>query len=203
MSPDVRAALGPLARGLELSPPQEDQLRRYAESLHAWNQRIRLTGATSVEAILAEHVADALPLLPHLPERPFRVLDVGSGAGLPGIPIAILRPDARVTLLEPNGKKHAFLRAMIRELPLPNTEALRARLEDLPPDAAWDVAVSRATWPLTAWLERAHPTVRPGGRILAQTGPHPPNDLPPAAHLHPYPLAGTTRHVVTLTTAAA
>lgn len=197
MSSATRKALGPGARGVELSNLQLDALGRYAASLHAWNQRIRLTGARSVDAILAEHVADALPLLAHLPPGPFRLLDVGSGAGLPGIALAVLRPDASVTLVEPNGKKHAFLRAMIRELPLPAVEALQARIERLGPDDDFDVAISRATWPIADWLDRARPGLCQGRRILGLTGAAL-GALPPDATAHPYELAGSSRHVVVL-----
>ena len=201
MTAAVRRALGPLAENVAFSEVQLEALGRYAESLQRWNQRIRLTGAGSVDAILAEQVGDALPLLPHLPSGAFRLLDVGSGAGLPGIVLALLRPDAEVTLIEPIGKKHAFLRAMIRELPLPSTEALQARVESLAPDDPFDVAISRATWPIADWLTRARPGLRPGRRILGLTSADL-STLPPDAVAHPYRRAGATRHVIVLEAAS-
>ncbi|MCP3984308.1 MAG: 16S rRNA (guanine(527)-N(7))-methyltransferase RsmG [bacterium] len=200
MTIDVHSALGALASGVALTAPQLESLGRYSTSLHSWNQRIRLTGASSVEAILGEHVADALPLLRHLPDGPFRLLDVGSGAGFPAIVLALLRPDAQVTMVEPIGKKHAFLRAMIRELPLPNAEALQARIEQLSADDDFDVAVSRATWPIADWLIRARPGLVPGRRILGQIGADV-STLPGDAEVYTYELAGSCRHVVRLETA--
>lgn len=197
MTGTVLQALGTLANGVTVSEGQLEALDRYAEALHHWNQRIRLTGAGSVEAILGEHVADALPLLPHLPSGAFRLLDVGSGAGLPGIVLALLRPDAKVTLIEPIGKKYAFLRAMIRDLPLPQTIALQTRIESLAPEDDFDVAVSRATWPIADWLSRARPALRPDRRILGLTGADL-STLPRDAVAHPYELAGATRHVIVL-----
>lgn len=197
MSVEIRTALGPLAQGIPLGETQLDALGRFAAGLHRWNQRIRLTGAASLDEILGEQVADALPLLAHLPTSRFRLLDVGSGAGLPGLVLAVLRRDAEVRLVEPNGKKHAFLRAMIRELPLPNAEAIQARVEALTRDDDFDVAVSRATWPIADWLARARPGLLPGRRILGLTGGDL-SSLPDDVSVHPYELAGSQRHVVVL-----
>ncbi|MCP5059644.1 MAG: 16S rRNA (guanine(527)-N(7))-methyltransferase RsmG [bacterium] len=194
----IWALLGTAAEGRAIQESQLEALGRYAESLHNWNQRIRLTGADSIEAILAEHVADALPLLDHLPSGPFRMLDVGSGGGFPAIVLALLRPDAQITMVEPIGKKHAFLRAMIRELPLPNAEALQARVDHLSTEDEFDVAISRATWPIEEWLARARPGLLPGRRILGQAGANLP-ELPPDVTVHAYEHMKSRRHVVVLT----
>ncbi|MBW2241017.1 MAG: 16S rRNA (guanine(527)-N(7))-methyltransferase RsmG [Deltaproteobacteria bacterium] len=198
MSRGIRGSLGAAAAGVAIQESQLEALGRYAESLDSWNQRIRLTGAGSIEAILAEHVADALPLLAHLPHGPFRMLDVGSGGGFPAIVLALLRPDAQITMVEPIGKKHAFLRAMVRELPLPNSEAVQARIDRLSTEDDFDVAISRATWPIAEWLSRARPGLLPGRRILGQTGADL-STLPPDAVTHAYEHRGAQRHVVVLT----
>src|SRR5262249_10356263 len=107
----------PLAEiGLALSLQQSEQLARYLALLVAWNQRVNLTGARGAGQIISRHLADTFALARHLPDAAFRLIDVGAGAGFLGLVVAILRPDAHCTLLEPTGKKHAFLRAAAREL---------------------------------------------------------------------------------------
>jgi len=197
--------IGPLlARSLPaaegLTAPTLHQLEQYVCSLLEWNQRINLTGVRTAQELVEQHVADALFLLPHLPREAFSFVDVGSGNGLPGLVLRILRPDARGVLLEPVRKKHAFLAHVIRQLHLRGLRALPVRLEqhlESEGSGQYDLAVSRATWPPAEWLERARPLVRPGGRILAQaagvdTG------VPPEVRRHPYLLAGRRRSVLVL-----
>jgi 16S rRNA (guanine527-N7)-methyltransferase len=170
----LRAPLAEL--GHELSAAAAELLARYLALLLPWNLRINLTGARSADEILDRHLADGFALLPHLPAGPFRLADIGAGAGFLGVAVAVLRPDARCLLLEPIGKKHAFLRAVARELPLPNLEPRAERLElhlARPDFAAFDVAVSRATWPPLEWLDRARPLLRPGGLAAAYEGREP------------------------------
>src|SRR4029450_306648 len=141
--------------------------------LLAWNERMNLTGARSADDILDRHLADTCALLPHLPPGPGRLVDVGAGAGFLGVGLAILRPDLEGALREPVGKKHAFLRAVGRELALRNLEPRAERLafhverDDFAP---FDMAVSRATWPPPEWLERARALLRPGGLPAAYEG---------------------------------
>jgi 16S rRNA (guanine527-N7)-methyltransferase len=164
------------ALGLSLSGAQAALLARYLQLLLPWNERVNLTGARSADAILDRHLADTFALLPHLPAHPCRLADIGAGAGFLGVGIAILRPDVECILLEPVAKKHAFLRAVARELPLRNLDPRAERLafhverEDFVP---FDVAVSRATWPPLEWLERARPLLRPGGLAVAYEGREP------------------------------
>ena len=175
-------------------------LARYAELLLDWGARVNLTGARTPEALADQHLADALALLPRLPPEPFRFVDVGSGAGLPGLVLALARPGARGVLLEPIRKKHAFLAHAVRELGLTGrVEARAQRLEDHQREAgtAYDAAVSRATWPAAEWLGRGRSLVGTGGRVIglegARRGP-----LPPGAERHPYALGGRTRAVLVL-----
>jgi 16S rRNA (guanine527-N7)-methyltransferase len=175
-----------------------ERLARYVGLLLAWNRRIRLTGARSAEAVVDEHVADALPLLTHLPASPCDLVDVGSGAGFPGLVLGILRPGLRCVLLEPVSKKQAFLATAVRELSLEGVHSLRERLEEHVRTAArYDVAVSRAVWPAAEWLERGRPLVRPGGVVLglegATRGP-----LPEGAVRHPYQRGGRELAVLAL-----
>src|SRR5688500_1440653 len=102
--------------GLTLTDDQHAQLSRYLDLLLDANQRMNLTRITDRAAAEVQHVGDALTLLPHLPPGEFRLADVGSGGGVPGIPLAIARPDARVMLVESTKKKAAFLKSAAAEL---------------------------------------------------------------------------------------
>ena len=114
------------ALGAAVPPEALVPLARYASLVLEWGARINLTGARTPEALADDHLADALALLRFLPPGAFSFVDVGSGAGLPGLVLALLRPDAAGTLLEPIGKKHAFLAHAIRTLGLTGRVAARA-----------------------------------------------------------------------------
>jgi 16S rRNA (guanine527-N7)-methyltransferase len=194
----ARELAAPSARaGVALVPALVAALARFAGLLLAWNRRINLTGARDAPA-LAEHLADALFLLPHLPAGPARVVDVGSGAGLPGVVVALARPDLEVVLLEPARKKQAFLRTALRTLGVAHARALAQSLEAhraAPDFAPYDAALSRATWPLATWLALGAQIVGPGGRVLGLEGAEP-AVLPTGAERHPYTVAGHRRAVV-------
>jgi 16S rRNA (guanine527-N7)-methyltransferase len=196
---EARLAEPARALGLAIPPEAFAPLAAYTGLVLDWGARINLTGARSAEALADEHLADALPLLRHLPAGPFRLADVGSGAGLPGIVLSILRPDAEGTLLEPVAKKHAFLAHAIRSLGL--TARLTARAERLEAHleaggrGAYDVAVSRAVWPAAEWAQRGPPLLAPGGVLLGLEGSEP-GALPPGSERHPYELAGRRRSVL-------
>lgn len=187
--------------GVSLGARELEVLARYAGLVLDWGARINLTGARTREALADEHLADALALLPHLPAGPFRFVDVGSGAGLPGLVLAIVRPDASGVLLEPNRKKHAFLAHAVRQLGLAGrVEARAERLEAHLAEGlggSYDVAISRATWPAASWLLRGRPLVRPGGRVYGFAGASP-GELPAGATCHPYKLGRRERGVVIL-----
>ncbi len=177
--------LGPPARalGVRLDPAALARLAAYATRLLEWGARINLTGARDAETLADEHLADVLPIVPQLPQAAV-LLDVGSGAGLPGIPLALLRPDLDVWLLEPRERRHTFLRLALREAGLDSGQAVCARLEDwdLREDRpSVDVAISRAVWPPAEWLERGRSVVRPGGRVIAIEGRERLVELPPGA----------------------
>lgn len=197
----LESRLAAPAQALRVSIPPDALvlLARYVELVLDWGARINLTGARTAEALADEHLADALPLLPHLPPGPFRFVDVGSGAGLPGIVIALLRSDATGTLLEPVAKKHAFLAHAIRSLGLggrvaARTERLEAHLET-GGRGAYDVALSRAVWPAAEWARGGAALLAPGGVLLGLEGAEP-KDLPLGCERHPYELAGHRRSVL-------
>ena len=175
--------------GATIPPDAFVPLARYASLVLEWGARINLTGAKTPEAFADEHLADALALLPRLPTGPFSFIDVGSGAGLPGLVIGLLRADASGRLLEPIGKKQAFLAHAIRELGLAGRIIARAeRLEDhlrAGGKGAYDVAVSRAVWPVADWLERGLPLVKAGGSWIGLAGPSA-GELPAGCKRHPY-----------------
>ena len=193
---------GPLREAsAELGTSELEQLARYVELVLDWGARVNLTGARTRESLADEHLADALVVLSHLPPGPFRFVDVGSGAGLPGLVLAVIRAEARGVLLEPIRTKHAFLAHAVRELGLAGrVEARAERLEaHLAGGAAsaYDVAISRATWPVAHWLELGRPLVRPGGRIFGFEGAKP-AELPAGAARHPYVLGARRRALVVL-----
>ncbi len=166
------AELRALAAAWEVpcSEAQAQTLLRYADLLCHWNQRINLTGARSVGALLTEHYPDAFALAKRL-DRPARLVDVGSGGGLPAIPLAVLRPQLAVQLCEPIAKKSAFLRTAVRDLGLGDrASVVAARAETLVP-GGFDAATSRATFEPEAWLALGRQLVRPGGRVFVLTVP--------------------------------
>lgn len=128
-------------------------LDRFWSLLLTWNARINLTGAHSREELVGEHLPDALAMARLVPQG-VRVLDVGSGGGLPAIPFAVLRPDVELTMVEPRAKRGAFLRTACREVVLERSHVLVERIEEMAPREV-DVACSRATFPPAEWLERA------------------------------------------------
>lgn len=162
--------LGVAADGVTL-----DRLARYHALLTEWNARIDLTAVLEPEEMVDRHYLDsAAPLALGLIPQGARVIDVGTGAGLPGIPLCILRPDLRVTLLDAQRKRVTFLQAAIEALELP-AQAVHMRAEDAARDEArreaYDVAVSRAVAATPTLLELTLPFVRVGGRAIAWKGP--------------------------------
>lgn len=148
-----------------------DRILAFAGLLLEWNARINLTGAKSLDDLLEEHFPDSFAMAALVPPSA-RVIDVGSGGGLPAIPFGLLRPDCPLTLVEPRAKRTAFLRTAIREFQMPNVIVLGKRLEDLGGEAGgFSVAASRATFPPEVWLSVAAPLLAPGGRVFVFSTP--------------------------------
>lgn len=156
--------------GLDLQPDQLDRLEVYVAELLRWNARINLTAITEPSAVAELHLLDSLAIVPHVPEGA-SVLDVGSGAGLPGIPLAIVRADVSVRMVDRTEKKVLFLRSAIARLGL-RAVAVHERVEAgrAAEGGPFDVAVSRAFAEPSTWLQVARPQVRPGGRMLVMLG---------------------------------
>jgi 16S rRNA (guanine527-N7)-methyltransferase len=199
------AKLGPsiaraaAALGADLTDPVRDALGVWLERLKEWNARIDLTAARTDDELVDLMVADALVLAPHIPEGA-RVVDVGAGAGAPGLALALLRDDLRVTLVEPLAKRTSFLRTVVGALNRADVAIERGRGEALTGRRAWDVAISRATLAPPAWLELATTLAAPGGVVwvlLAKDGPpaHPRATLE-SDHAYAWPLTGAERRAV-------
>lgn len=139
---------------------------RYAEMLTERNEKVNLTAITDPDEIRVKHFTDSLAAI-DLIKTGAAVLDIGSGAGFPGIPLKIARDDISVTLLDSVNKKVAFMNDVIADLGLKNIEAVHARIEDFPHKGEFDVAVSRAVAELTTLAEYALPFVKVGGTFVA------------------------------------
>lgn len=139
---------------------------RYAGMLTERNEKVNLTAITDPEEIRVKHFADSLAAVDLIAENA-KMLDIGSGAGFPGIPLKIVRDDLVVTLLDSVNKKVAFLGDVIVDLGLKNITAVHARIEDFPHKAEFDVVVSRAVAELTTLAEYALPFVKVGGTFVA------------------------------------
>lgn len=177
-------ARGIAALGVAVPAAQQAQLLAYVALLAKWNRTYNLTAIREPERMVTHHLLDALAVLPHLPSRAgLRVLDVGAGGGVPGIPLAIARPDWRVALVDTSHKKVAFLTQAAIELGLPNVEAHATRVEDFAPAAPFDVVISRAFSDLATFATSSARHLAPQGILVAMKGVHPDeelSELPPA-----------------------
>jgi 16S rRNA (guanine527-N7)-methyltransferase len=175
-----------------------ENLVNYLILLTKWKRSTNLVATTTTpQELVALHIADSLALLPHLGEAT-RLIDVGSGAGIPGIILAIARPALSVTALEPAHKKHTFLATARRELHLDHFIPLRERDDQhlaRPDFRPYDLAISRAAFPLPEWLTRGANLVHLQGRVLAMEG-RDQNPLPEGAHRHPYKLSNRQRAII-------
>jgi 16S rRNA (guanine527-N7)-methyltransferase len=166
---------GLLALGVASSEPQVERLERYLALLEKWNRVYNLTAIREPERMVTHHLLDSLAILPHV--RGPRVLDVGSGAGLPGIPLAIAAPELAITLLDSSHKKAAFLQQAVAELGLANATVVADRVESWQTDARFDTIVSRAFADLGEFVAAAARLLAPGGVIAAMKGVHPHDEI--------------------------
>ncbi|NMP28205.1 16S rRNA (guanine(527)-N(7))-methyltransferase RsmG [Rahnella sp. SAP-1] len=162
--------------GIALPDQQKHQLIGYVELLHKWNKAYNLTSVRDPMQMLVRHILDSIVVNPHLSGS--RFIDVGTGPGLPGIPLAIVRPDAHFTLLDSLGKRVRFLRQVQHELGLKNVEAVQSRVEDFIPEPAFDGVISRAFASLQDMLSWCHHLPVEGqGRFYALKGIRPDEEL--------------------------
>ena len=165
-------AQGVAQLGLALPGPAQQSLLDYLALLQKWNKVYNLTAVREAPRMVSQHLLDCLAVAPHVGAT--AILDVGSGAGLPGIPLALVLPDSRVTLLEANHKKAAFLKQAQIELNLGNVEVVCERVEAWRPGRRYEIVVSRAFSDLAEFVKLAGRHVAPGGRLAAMKGifPH-------------------------------
>jgi 16S rRNA (guanine527-N7)-methyltransferase len=163
------------ASGIELTDAERDALGRYLWLLLDANTRFNLTAIRDPDEAWTRHVFDSLTLLPHIMESDGRsVIDVGSGGGLPGIPLAICQPQMQFTLMDATGKKARFLEEVVADLSLDQVRVVNDRAETAGQTKAhrerYDIATARAVGPMRVMLEYTMPLVRVGGRVLAMKG---------------------------------
>jgi 16S rRNA (guanine527-N7)-methyltransferase len=176
-----RAALERGLEELELALPARtrDRLIDYVTLLAKWNRSYNLTAIREPNAMVSHHLLDSLAVLRHLPlrEDAARLADAGAGAGLPGIPLALARPEWHVALIESNQKKAAFLRQATIELGMTNIEVHEGRVEAWHPAALFAVVISRAFAELAAFIAACRHLVAPGGTLAAMKGKRPDAEL--------------------------
>ena len=160
---------GLAALGVDLPDPAREQCLALLRLLETWNRHFNLTALRTPAEMVTGHLLDSLTVLPHLP--PGALLDVGTGAGFPGLPLAIARPDTRHVLLDSNLKKTRFVQHAALELNLANVEVVRARAEAFRPPVPFPVVIARAFAPLPRLLRLLGHLCAPGGRVLALKGP--------------------------------
>ncbi len=183
---DAQLDVGIDTLGLALSGAQRERIRAYLALLDKWNRSYNLTAIREPEKMITHHALDALAVLPRLPddEAPLRVLDVGSGGGVPGVLLAIARPHWQVTLLDANHKKGAFLTQAVIELALANATVAVSRVEDYTPPARFDIVISRAYATLAEFVAGAGRHASPQGKLYAMKGVMPEEEIaalsPPA-----------------------
>lgn len=182
LSAAYRTALqhGVTELNLELSETAQEKLLQYVQLLEKWNRVYNLTAVPSNEMI-AKHILDSLAVLPWV--RGEKILDVGTGAGLPGLVWAVAQPAWQYVLVDSNAKKIRFVQQAVIELGLHNVTACCARLENYQPEQLFDSIVSRAFAELRTFYELTHQWCAPNGILLAMKGTYPQAELQTLAHV--------------------
>lgn len=168
-------AAGITTLGLDIAPPAQQRMLDYLLLVEKWNKAYNLTAVREPVKMLTHHLLDSLSILPHV--RGSRVLDVGSGAGLPGIPLAVAQPEWRFTLLDSNHKKTTFLRQAVIELRLTNVDVVCDRVEAWSSPQLFDTVVSRAFSGLPEFLALAGKWCAKTGAVVAMKGVYPHEEL--------------------------
>ena len=163
------------ALGVALTEHDAARLRQLLEELAHWNRQFNLTGITDIEAMVSHHVLDSLAVHRYL--HGAAIADVGTGAGFPGLPLALVNPERRFTLIDSNGKKIRFVSHAMRTLGLMNVEPLQTRAQTLRPERPFDTVVARAFAPLPELLESVAPLCGSDTRVLAMKGKWPQTEL--------------------------
>lgn len=178
MTPARALADGLRGLGLTLDGSAQAKLLAYIALLEKWNRVYNLTAIREPARMVSHHLLDSLAVLPHLDEAaPLRLVDIGSGGGAPGIPLAIARPQWRVGLVERSRKRASFLRQAQAELPLANVDVVEAGVEDYDPPVRFDAAISRAYSDLGAFAAAARRLTHTGARWFAMKGTRPVQEI--------------------------
>lgn len=184
MSLEEQLTTGLEGLGLDLDAATQRRLMDYVALIEKWNKVYNLTAVRDPEKMLTQHLLDSLAVLPHLVGR--RIIDVGTGPGLPGIPLALANPALDVTLLDSNHKKTSFLRQACLELGLTNTTVICQRVEAWRPVERYDTVISRAFSELAEFADLARHLCADNGTMLAMKGIYPHEELtrlPPTVEL--------------------
>jgi 16S rRNA (guanine527-N7)-methyltransferase len=169
---EAAIAQGAQSMGLALPEGAARRMQQHLALVEKWNRVHNLTAVRETEQMVVVHVLDSLTLLPHLAGAK-RVIDVGTGAGFPGIPLAIARPDIAFTLLDSSHKKCSFLEQARTELGLANVQVACERVEHFHPEARFDAVASRAFAELSDFVTQSQHLAAPGARFLAMKGVYP------------------------------
>ena len=175
MNPQEQLRHGLAEMGVDLPPAAQEKLLAYAALLYKWNKTFSLTALREQDKAFSHHLLDSLAILPHVPAG--SLLDVGSGGGMPGIPLAIVHPELSVTLLDSNSKKTAFLRQAAIELALPNISVHCGRVEQYHPPVGYAAITSRAFAELVDFVSLSRHLLAVGGRWLAMKGVWPVEEI--------------------------
>jgi 16S rRNA (guanine527-N7)-methyltransferase len=197
-----RLEKGAAELGLSLGRDDRSKLLRYLALLEKWNQVYNLTAIRDRGKMVSGHLLDCLAVIPYMTGT--RVLDVGSGAGFPGIPIAVARPDIEIALLDGNHKKAAFLRQAVADLQLKNASVVCERVEEWQAAEKFDCIISRAFAEIAEFIALTEHLLAPGGVLAAMKGVYPFEELerlPPGfrlrqVHAFAVPGLGAERHLV-------
>ena len=168
MNPEQRLEKGINQLGLEITPSAQHKLMDYLELMLKWNKAYNLTAIRELDSMVIRHLLDSLSIMPYIDQSP--ILDVGTGAGLPGIPLAICLPDYQFVLLDSNGKKTRFLTQAKIELDIENIEVIHSRIEEYQPSYGFEIITCRAFAALNTILDRTQHLVTSGTRVLAMKG---------------------------------
>jgi len=205
MTPQTMLDSGLAELALALPPGGREKLLRFCELLQKWNRTYNLTAIRDPMKMVSHHLLDSLAVVPHLPvPQAGRLADVGSGGGLPGIPLAIARPQWAVTLNDSNRKKTTFLRQAAIELELGNIAVESERAENWHPAQAFDAVISRGLADLSDFVSACAHLVARGGVLVAMKGVYPHEEIaraPTAARCNEVmrvevPFLGAERHLV-------
>ena len=202
-------AAGARAIGVDLDGPHSERLLMLVDELEQANAQFNLTAIRDRPGMLAKHILDSLTLQPYL--RGERCADVGTGAGFPGLPLAVINPERRFTLIEATGKKSRFVQQTAQRLGCANVQVVNARAENYRPFELFDTVAARALSSLADFVAYAGHLCAPTGRLLAMKGKRPDDEISAvpksfrvlAVHRLVLPGFGDQRHLVELVPAQA